>query len=427
MKVMKRIIFAGLIALLPIPIFAQQTTLDECIDMALRHNAKVKNARLETQVADEEKETAYTKLFPQINATAVGFIGSEDIIRSEMEIPMMGTLPLSMMKKGAMAMLTALQPLYMGGQILNGNKLAEVQREVRRLELAMTEKEVAQHVKESYWQLVALRGEIATLDAVDKQLAEVHSLTRQYVDAGVITRNDLLRVELKQQEMQSRRLALNNGIEAVRLMLAQLCGADMQTFDIAAQHITEPAAPETYFVQPDVALGNREEVQLTEKAVSAKALQVKMERGKNLPMVAVGAAGMYYNMMEKNQGNLIGLATVSVPISNWWGGTHDIRRAKVALEQSRNTRQDTQEKLRIDILTSWNALQEAYAQIEVARRSVSQADENLRLSRNQFDAGTQDMTELLDAVTLYTQSHSTLTTACARYQSRLAEYQRKVQ
>ncbi len=167
MKVMKRIIFAGLIALLPIPIFAQQTTLDECIDMALRHNAKVKNARLETQVADEEKETAYTKLFPQINATAVGFIGSEDIIRSEMEIPMMGTLPLSMMKKGAMAMLTALQPLYMGGQILNGNKLAEVQREVRRLELAMTEKEVAQHVKESYWQLVALRGEIATLDAVD--------------------------------------------------------------------------------------------------------------------------------------------------------------------------------------------------------------------------------------------------------------------
>ncbi len=227
--------------------------------------------------------------------------------------------------------------------------------------------------------------------------------------------------------MHSRRLALNNGIEAVRLMLAQLCGADMQTFDIAAQHITEPVAPETYFVQPDVALGNREEVQLTEKAVSAKALQVKMERGKNLPMVAVGAAGMYYNMMEKNQGNLIGLATVSVPISNWWGGTHDIRRAKVALEQSRNTRQDTQEKLRIDILTSWNALQEAYAQIEVARRSVSQADENLRLSRNQFDAGTQDMTELLDAVTLYTQSHSTLTTACARYQSRLAEYQRKVQ
>jgi hypothetical protein len=36
-----------------------------------------------------------------------------------------------------------------------------------------------------------------------------------------------------------------------------------------------------------------------------------------------------------------------------------------------------------------------------------------------------DMTELLDAVTLHTQSHAALTSACADYQKRIAEYQRK--
>lgn len=403
----------------------KQFSLPECIQCALQNNAELKNAKLNLQVADEEKSNAFSNYFPQVSAMGVGFMGAKDLVRGEMEVPMMGAFPMSMIKKGALATITALQPLYMGGQVVNGNKLAAVQQEVRKLELEMTEKDVVQNVQTYYWKLVALRGNIATLDAVEKQLNEVHKLTEQYVNVGATTKNDLLRVELKQQEITSQRLTLNNGIEVVRMLLAQLCGAEQNTFDIAEQNILTPAEPNTYFISTDLALANREETQLLDKAVRANTLQVKMERGKNLPTIAVGATGLYYNMMEKNQGNLIGLATVSIPISSWWGGSHNIRKAKLALQQTQNTQRDTQEKLRIDILTAWNSVQEAYEQINIARRSVAQAEENLRLSRDQYNAGTTDMTELLDAITLYTQSHNTLVTACADYQSRIAEYQRK--
>lgn len=403
----------------------KQFSLTECIQCALQNNAELKNAKLNLQVADEEKSNAFSNYFPQVSAMGVGFMGAKDLVRGEMEVPMMGAFPMSMIKKGALATITALQPLYMGGQVVNGNKLATVQQEVRKLELEMTEKDVVQNVQTYYWKLVALRGSIATIDAVEKQLNEVHKLTEQYVNVGATTRNDLLRVELKQQEIASQRLTLNNGIEVVRMLLAQLCGAEQNTFDIAEQNILTPAEPNTYFISTDLALANREETQLLDKAVRANTLQVKMERGKNLPTIAVGATGLYYNMMEKNQGNLIGLATVSIPISSWWGGSHNIRKAKLALQQTQNTQRDTQEKLRIDILTAWNSVQEAYEQINIARRSVAQAEENLRLSRDQYNAGTTNMTELLDAITLYTQSHNTLVTACADYQSRIAEYQRK--
>lgn len=416
-----------LVALCTLPVAAQkqQFTLDKCIEMALKNNTEVKNARLEVEVADEDRKYAFTQIFPQISAMGAGFVGAKDLMRGQMEVPQMGAMPLSMIKKGVVATLTALQPLYMGGQVINANKMAELQREVRHLEFEMTEKDVIQNVHDYYWQLVALRGNIATLEAAEKQLNEVYGLTKKFVDAGVTTRNDLLRVELKKQETASQRLKLDNGIEVVRLLLAQLCGADMMTFDIEAQNILTPPEPKTFFVQTDQALGNREEIEMTEKVVDLNALQVKMERGKNLPTVAVGAAGLYYNMMEDNQGNLVGLATVSVPISGWWSGSHKIRKAKLALEQSRNKLRDTKDKLAIEIITSWNALEEAYAQIEIARQSVEQANENLRLSRDQYNAGTMDMTELLDAVTLHTQSHATLTSACADYQKRIAEYQRK--
>ena len=418
------------ILLISIALFAneargQQWTLDACVDAALHNNVELKNSRLESEMAAEDKAQAFTNYFPQLSATGAGFIGAKDLMRGEMEVPMMGAMPLSMVKKGVLATLTALQPLYTGGQVIVGNKLAALQQEVRALQLEMTAKDVQQNVATYFWRLVALRSNITTLDAVDSQLQEVYRQTEQYLQAGVINRNELLRVQLKREEISSERLRLQNGIELVRMMLAQLCGADMATFDIIPGEIHSPQAPETYFLPADQALINREEVELSERSQRASELQVKMQRGKLLPSVAIGASGVYYNMTEKNQGNLVGLATVSIPISEWWGGSHAIRKAQMAAQQSRNTLQDVRQKLQIDILSAWNNLREAYAQIQIAQRSTEQADENLRLSRNQYDAGTMSLTDLLDAVTLYTQSHSRLDTACADYQARIAEYLRK--
>ena len=412
----------------------QAVSLPACIEMALQNNAELRNARLDIQMSDEDKASAMTNYFPQVSATGAGFVGAKDLMRGEMEMPAlaammpgMGSFPLSMIKKGVVATITAMQPIYTGGRVVNGNRLAAVQQEVRRLQMEMTEKDVRQNVQQYYWKLVSLRGNITTLDAVDEQLRQVHSLTKNYLEAGMINRNDLLRVELKQQEVARQRLTLDNGIELVRMLLAQLCGADLGSFDIVSENILEPQAPESVFKPADQALASRQELQLLDRAVEASRLQVRMERGKNLPSLAVGASGMYYNVMEKNQGNLVGLATLSVPVSGWWSGTHAVRKARLKLEQDRNTLNDANEKLQIDIIASWNNLQEAYAQIEIARRSVRQADENLRLSRDQYDAGTLGMTDLLDAITLYTQSHNSLLTACADYQSRLAEYQRKTE
>lgn len=412
----------------------QAVSLPACIEMALQNNAELRNARLDIQMSDEDKVSAMTNYFPQVSATGAGFVGAKDLMRGEMEMPAlaammpgMGSFPLSMIKKGVVATITAMQPIYTGGRVVNGNRLAAVQQEVRRLQMEMTEKDVRQNVQQYYWKLVSLRGNITTLDAVDEQLRQVHSLTKNYLEAGMINRNDLLRVELKQQEVARQRLTLEGGIELVRMLLAQLCGADLESFDIVSKNILEPQEPESVFKPADQALASRQELQLLDRAVEASCLQVRMERGKNMPSLAVGASGMYYNVMEKNQGNLVGLATLSVPVSGWWSGSHAVRKARLKLEQDRNTLNDANEKLQIDIIASWNNLQEAYAQIEIARRSVRQADENLRLSRDQYDAGTLGMTDLLDAITLYTQSHNSLLTACAEYQSRLAEYQRKTE
>lgn len=404
---------------------AQEYTLQQLQEMAVQNNRVLKNARLDVEAAKEDKAKARTNYFPQVSGSAVGFRGFDDLVQGSM--PAGETvMPIGMVKKGFVGSVMAVQPLFQGGQIINGNKLADLQEEVKRLQLQMTEKDTELQVAQRYWQLVSLQANVATLDSVKVQLDEVHRLTQQYVDAGITTHNDLLRVELKQQEVASKRLELENGISIMKLLLAQLAGTGESDISIMSPaSLLSPSLPATLLKDKETAVQNREELALAQKNEEAQRLNVRMERGKLLPSLAVGVNGHYQTIDSDDHTNGLVFATLSVPISDWWGGSHAIKKAKLQRMQAENDRMEAREKLAIDIQSAWNNLNEAYQQIDIAKASVASAQENLRMHRIFYSAGTTTLTDLLDAVTLYTQAQSQLVTAQATYQIRVAEYLRK--
>ena len=71
---------------------------------------------------------------------------------------------------------------------------------------------------------------------------------------------------------------------------------------------------------------------------------------------------------------------------------------------------------------AWNNVEEAYQQLQIARRSIEQAEENLRLNRDYYKAGTSRMSDLLEAQLLYQQSLDKRVDAYADYQNKLLEY-----
>ena len=97
-------------------------------------------------------------------------------------------------------------------------------------------------------------------------------------------------------------------------------------------------------------------------------------------------------------------ATVSVPISDWWGGSHAVKRRKLELQKAEEQRADNAELLRIRTQKSWNDVEEARQQLLLAQHGIEQAEENLRLNRNYYHAGTVKMGDLLEAQLLYQQS-----------------------
>ena len=429
-------------------------SLQQLTDSALQHNAAIRTAQLDIDAAQQQRREAFTKYFPTVSGTALTFNANRgmakmdidpgsmipasmsqslaQVLPAEMLAGLASPISMSMMKNGSIASLMAMQPLFAGGQIVNGNRLARVGEEASRLQLSLKEHEIERQVAEYYWQLVSLQEKRRTLDAADSLLADIYKDVEVAVRAGVALRNDLLQVQLRRNDLESQRLKLENGQQLVRLLLAQYCGLKSEKVIVNSEKFA--TAPQE--TTPQLALGAEAnsslftfhsslnllpEYQLLEKQVEAARLQRKMAVGKNLPTVAVGAGYNYHNLLDNDRTFAMVFATVSVPISDWWGGSHAVKRRNIEVQKAEEQLRDNAQLLTIRRQKAQNDVDEARQQVLLAQRGIEQADENLRLNRDRYRAGTSAMSDLLEAQLLSQQACDKLTDAVADLQLRLID------
>ena len=425
---------------------AQTYTLEQLKDSALHNNIAIRKAQMDIDAAQQQRKEAFTNYFPSVSGTGLWFnankgmakmnVNPSEFITPELGASLAQTLPaealaalgspisMSMMKNGTIAGVTAVQPIFAGGQIINGNKLAKVGEDVSRLQLQLSENEVEKQTEQYYWQLVSLQQKMKTVEAVEVLLADIYKDVDVAVRAGVAMRNDQLLVQLRQNDVESQKVKLQNGISILRLLLAQYCGLKSDTFTVNSPENTIVAVPQQQ--DPTSSLPSLPEYQLLNKQVEATKLQRKMEVGKNLPTVGVGAGYNYHNLLDNDHSFGMVFATVSVPISDWWGGSHAIKRKKIEQQKAVEQLEDNSQLLKIRMQKAWNNVQEAYLQFQIAQHSIEQAEENLRLNRNYYKAGTCKMSDLLEAQLLYQQACDKQTDTYAEYQNMLLEYRQAI-
>lgn len=390
-------------------------TLDECIQAALTNNVKMKNARNELEMARQDKKKAFTNYFPSVMASGTGFMADKGLVQMDLAPEM----HMSMLKNGIAGGVSASLPLFTGGQIVNGNQLAKVGVEVKRLQQNLSDNEVTLTTEQYFWRVVTLQEKLKTLGKVETQLERILRDVEASVEAGVVTRNDLLQVQLRRNETKSSRLQLENALSISRNMLAQYTGLGSDSLAVAFSVDDRlPSRPDSLYCDPESALGLTSEYALLQQNVKASRLQYKMELGKNLPTVAIGGGYVYHNFLPEDQRFWVGFATVTVPLTGWWGGSHALKKEKLQVKNTENQLADQGELLVIRMKNAWNGVNEAYEQMKIARLSIEQATENLRLNTDYYKSGTCTMSDLLDAQTLFQQS-------CDKYVESYTDYELK--
>ncbi len=440
-EIIRKLLFTLLIIVLATSAYAQNLTLDSCKYYALENNKRLKEAHMQSKAAAEVKKRAFTNYFPKVDAGVMVMKSNKGLIEAnvpEMNLPVYDGNPANLANPTQFTyfpgmnielldyvnagMITAIQPLYAGGRVRNGNKLASLGQEFAGYQKELTKDEILVTTELYYWNLLALKEKQKTLNGYHQLLRSLLKDVTVSYSAGLVQKSDLLKVKLELNNIKTDSLRLNNGISLLKMTLAQHIGIDYSENMSICDSVINISSPTDIFSNPEDALTNRNEYQMLSRAVDAEILQKRMARGEFMPSIAVGAQGLYLDVADNKNSYGILFATLSVPLSGWWGGSHKIKEHNIKVDIARNNLTDKSELLKLQITKAYKDLTVSYEHVKVAELSVKQASEHLNVVNDNYLAGIVSTSDLLEAQATYQATKDKLVDTKTQYKIKEAEY-----
>ena len=428
----RRLICTSLIVLSSyflVPVSAQTLTLDSCLSLARQHNADILNSQLAVQKAQAVKDQVYTKYFPNVSLRALGYyaaqpminFGVDDINSDDMRDLLEAIYEalsdetdvnnqLELMKKGAGGSIVLAQPIYMGGRIANGNRLANLGVEAAGLQAEVKVRDVLEQVESSYYLVVGLKEKSATVDAALELIDSLSHTVNSALANGLATKADALQVELKRNEIKAQQQQLNSGIRLARRLLCIQIGIDYSDNLDFGDELRIGNEELTINPQLTILSSGRPERQLLEVNLRAQELQKELTRGEALPQLALVGVGFYGNLIRSNAtANAVALLSLTVPLTDWWETSHKIREHNLRIEEARTMQEDYNKKMSLEEEKAYSDMVDAAMLIRSDSAALDLARENHRLATLNYSAGANTLNDVLQAQTLLLQAQNALT------------------
>jgi outer membrane protein TolC len=167
------------------------------------------------------------------------------------------------------------------------------------------------------------------------------------------------------------------------------------------------------------ALSMRPELKAADIRISASKRMLKMTRGIYSPVLS---AGFNYYYSKPNQRVFIedqvrfhdswdiGVR-LSWNITNLFTTQFQTKEAKLNLQQSQTMQEQLSENIRMEVNANYAAYKLALDKIQLNDKTVAQSTENRDMTKNQYENGIKNITDMLDADNLVTASQINLLNA----------------
>ena len=426
----------GLIFNFQLPFFnftqAQTLTLDSCLVLARRNNADIRISQLDVERARAVKNQAFTHFFPQLQLNGMGYVAArpmisfalEDIRSNDMRDLLEAiynvfseetdvTDRLELMKHGFSASVVAVQPIFTGGRILNGNRLASLGEEAASLQAKIKMRDVLEDVESTYYLVVGLKEKEAAVVAAMTLIDSLERVAESALANGLATRADILQISLKRNEINAKRQQLASGIRMSRRLLCNQIGirysdsVDFGGDSLLKMHPTVVELSGSHLLQQE---SHRPESRLLEINVESQKLLKKMTKGETRPQLALVGIGYYGNAVRNDlSANAVAGFSLNVPLTDWWGTAHKMKEHNIRIEQAQMAETHFGELMSLEEEKAYNDMVDACMLMRSDSAALQLARENYRLAEINYAAGVTTVSEVLQAHALLLQAENAVT------------------
>ena len=444
-------LYTLLICLMPCVAGAQTLDLKQCREMALRSNKQVTITYRQAEKADYTLKSYKANVLPRFTGQAMYLFSGGDLKEntSEQFLPTYvpdastGQLVPNILSPGVdggmpvfnqyayipplslelslnntwLAGVSVEQPLYMGGKIMAAYRMARIGKDIARINGQFTRTDIVVKTDEAYWQLVKVKELLLSAEKYRDVVAELLRNVTDACEAGMKSRNDFLKVQVKLNEAELMVRKAQNGLRLARMNLCHYIGLPLQAGIDAAD--TLAAGSPLLKALPSANVTGRPEYEMLSQQIEYKHHETKLVRSDFLPNLGVSAAYLYTDGLRLNDsklfsnGSFSALFSLKVPLFHWGEGLNKVRAAKAEQTIAMLQREDALEKMELEAMQALNALDEASMEVELTQKSLLQAEENLKVSKDHYEAGLEPLADYLEAQAVWQKAWSDLISAKA--------------
>ena len=426
----KKLTFITLVLCALITNAQELLTLDQCRQLALDNNKRMAAANKQTQAAHYTMQSYRGNFFPNFTASGTGLYSTAN---GTFNIPG-GNLPTFLpdangqpTPNGGFAYFPGIdlnykvrtvwmggvqveQPIFMGGKILAAYKMARLGKQMAQLNENLTATEVILETDQAYALMIKAQEMNKVAESYHAVLQELMKNVQSAYKHGLKSKNDVLKVQVKLNESELAIRKAENALRLANMNLCHLIGKPLiDTLQISDDFPVIEQALETQVND----ITARPEYHLLDKQVALAKQQVKLSRSELLPQVGIRGSYDYVHGLKVNEQRLFDngafsvMLNVTVPLFHFGERINKVRASKAQLEQVRMEQADLNEKMYLELTQAANNLDEAKLQTALADRSLEQADENRRISKGEYDAGLEPLSDHLEAQALWQQAYET--------------------
>jgi outer membrane protein TolC len=397
-------------------LYAQkELSVDDAIKIGLEQNRDIKISILKAKsVGDARINEVQASRLPSLKLFA-SYTRLSDIGTQAIPVPIPGVGPFSIVTyfpDNYSAKLSLTQPIFTGFRLSNLQSVAEHNSNAAKEDIKTEQRGVIFTIKQEYWTLYKLQQ---TLDAVNKDLDEAKSHLEDAKNdfaSGTILQNDVLKTQVQVSNIELTQLQTQKSIQIAMSSLMNTLGLPLDT------KVTLTTKPDEQLLQNrsladliDVAKSHRSELTAMDERIQAGEASVSVAKAGYYPQLSVGADLLYQNPNQRyfpaqNVFKTTWDASVNLSWDLWTWNTpgYQADEAEYSLEEMQETKKQSEDAIALQVTQDFLSEQTSVDQIRVAKLTVDQATENLRVVKAQFSKGVVTNTDVLDAETLLMQA-----------------------
>ncbi len=381
---------------------ARAVTLDACIAAALDRNPDVRGATERVQAAQAAIREAQSAYYPTVGASST-YARTDNPPQAFMMMLNQRSVSLQSDFNNPpdtdnLALSLGLQVrLYDFGRRELDTRMARDGAELSRLVLQGLQNELIHQVTRGYFSVLQAAAFVAVREESVQTFEESLRVARERLNAGGTVKTDVLNLEVQLAQAKDDLIRARNGVQLSLAALNTAIGQGLvSTNNLPARMELPDTRPE--FGAGSNAVTDRPEFSAAVRLADARAAGAQKARRQYWPTVN-GFGSVDWNSEASTDFEQSYMAGVSAEVTLFDGFR---RQAAVAGAEAgeRAAREDIQKaanSLKLDLTTASLQAGEAWDRLEVARKSIENAEESLRITREKYRQGAADIPELLTA------------------------------